>query len=466
MPNNLNMMADLYSQLEAKIFPAPAGARDNLSTRNFLALANPGFFLKPDLSEDDLEDLYNQSQLVNAALESSFIYKQLAGSVDQKFWNIVDEAELPQKSLNDDEVAEIRRLEKWISDNQSNYDKYRTEYEYAVGGYEIEAHSAAPREWMLRILAGRRDDALRRWATTGRRDEYNRKVARIRYLNARDPNVYWDTLRDDKMNFLRQLPDGRRFYEGRLYPKVKDWPSASWTTQTIEVDESASSTHSRTTSWSSGASAGWGLWSFGASASGSTTDEHRSSEVKHLKLTFEALRVRIDRPWFQSGILSLGSWRWDAAIHSAELLSDGGDLDSSAPRRPIGTLPVIPTELLVVRSLVNPRELHVVRLRPPSERVPDERVVWMGPVPRKRLLPERLARRDRQGDVGERHVDDRAAPSDRAFRHPSSAHSELGQDAQLEECSSPGASRTRSLRNGAREGEREARSCSLRGRVA
>lgn len=74
----------------------------------------------------------------------------------------------------------------------------------------------------------------------------------------------------------------------------------------ISVEVSASSdkqtTHANQSSYSGGVSAGWGLFSTGASASYSKAYSESMSELvnSEVKISFECMRVDINRPWLRA----------------------------------------------------------------------------------------------------------------------------------------------------------------------
>ena len=76
-----------------------------------------------------------------------------------------------------------------------------------------------------------------------------------------------------------------------------------WTSISAKVTSSASheETEVQSTSWSMGGSAGWGLWSVGASASHSESHANASKQMANssVQISFDCMRVDISRPWLR-----------------------------------------------------------------------------------------------------------------------------------------------------------------------
>jgi len=85
----------------------------------------------------------------------------------------------------------------------------------------------------------------------------------------------------------------------KLAPGQADY----WTHISLEVTSSYTHDESQTssTSWSAGGSFGWGLWSVGGGAShtSETADVSKQMANSSIKVTFECMRVDIDRPWLR-----------------------------------------------------------------------------------------------------------------------------------------------------------------------
>jgi hypothetical protein len=149
---------------------------------------------------------------------------------------------------------------------------------------------------------------------------------------------------------LSRAPQLGEYYQTFLVPSISSWGNAGWATFERQISEKDSFQYSKSTSWSGGISAGWGLWSVGGGASGSTQYNHEVSTVETVNLKFEYLRVRIFRPWLTSDVLNYRFWTWKKDF-GGQYISDGGNLNLNPPTRPIGRMPVLPQYLIIVRNV-------------------------------------------------------------------------------------------------------------------
>jgi len=112
-------------------------------------------------------------------------------------------------------------------------------------------------------------------------------------------------------------------------------------------EHTTANTHYENESWSGGASAGFGLWSFGASASHSSQEFHSDYACESFGLTMELCPVLISRPWFSAEFFTSRGWtlRKGEGWFYDDFPSDGG-------RPPKGNLIGYPTIALFARNIV------------------------------------------------------------------------------------------------------------------
>jgi hypothetical protein len=148
----------------------------------------------------------------------------------------------------------------------------------------------------------------------------------------------------------QQSPQRGAYFQTFFIPSVSSWATAGWNTFEKTISQSDTYDYSKSTSWSGGISAGWGLWSFGGGASGSTTFTQSNSDVSNVSVKFDYLRVRIERPWLTEDVFTYKFWTWKKDF-GKQYISDGGNLSATPPLRPIGRMPVLVTYLIVVRNV-------------------------------------------------------------------------------------------------------------------
>lgn len=101
-------------------------------------------------------------------------------------------------------------------------------------------------------------------------------------------------------------------------PKSK---ASKITLRSAYLDQKASA---EATSYSGGASGGWGLWSAGGSHSYSEQKSSQSMQASQFELTAELIQVRIMRPWYNPLLFSMRNWKTNA-------FSQGQISDSAMP---------------------------------------------------------------------------------------------------------------------------------------
>ncbi len=347
MADNKNLLRNLFTLLEGEVFYG-----DRLSQREFVTLMQPGQFVSPNLSENPAsDDMQIQFALCDDLLDSQFLRAPLVGSVSGLYKEILDSAALPSVNLTPAEVKELAAVRVWLGTHETDYEIYRDRYFDVLAAFDQERYSQAPDPARMNRLQQKLTDAERTWDQRGYRADWNRKQGRLRYLLAGDPQVHWQDL-DDQFSAHEQNSKRGRYYDTYLSPKPAEWlaPGTSWAKFDRMVSDSASSSYSRSTSWSAGGSVGWGLWSVGASAGGSSTYNRQSSDTSELSVSFEYLRVRITRPWLDANVFAARYWTWKR-VHGYEQLSDGGNLGLNPPQRPLGRMPVLPTHFILARNV-------------------------------------------------------------------------------------------------------------------
>jgi hypothetical protein len=356
MADNSKMILNLFSGMQDALFLG-----DRFDQGDFVSFMQPGQFLSTNLKEvDGTDDMAIQSEVANILVDSSYVNKyaditygnsrELPGSVSQVYEDIMKHEALPNAPLSQDQINEISDLQGWIASNEPNYDMYQGYYQDAVDAYEAEAAKQSPNPARLQSLSQKEDHAFSQWQTLGLKDLYENKVGRLVYLTAEDPLGFWSRLQLRLQQHQKQAPHMGQYYRTFLVPSISSWNTAGWATFSRKISEQDSYSYSKQTSWSAGISAGWGLFSFGGGASGSSNYQYRQSSVSQVSLKFDYLRVRIFRPWLVPDVFGYKFWTWKKTF-GGQMVSDGGNLAVTPPVRPVGRMPILPEYLIVVRNL-------------------------------------------------------------------------------------------------------------------
>ncbi len=356
MADNKKMLLNLFSGMQDALFLG-----DRFVNGEFVSFLQPGQFISQSLQEGSgTNDMAIQADIANILVDTSFVNKykdidystgtELVGSVDQVYKDVINLAALPYKKMSAETEREIDALRTWIGNNRANYEIYRDQYYDVVNAFETEASKQAPDQGILRRLAQKKTDTFQNWETFGNKKLHDLKTGRFVSLTAPDPSAYWASLGVRFQDNIKTSPRYGDYLQTFLVPSVSSWGSASWASFERQISEKDTYEHSKSTSWSVGASGRWGLWSAGGGASGSSRYEHSKSTIESVLLKFEYLRVRIFRPWLVSDVFNYKFWTWRNDV-GGSFLSDGGNLGIDPPVRPVGRMPVLPQYLIVVRNV-------------------------------------------------------------------------------------------------------------------
>jgi len=356
MADNQQMIINLFGSIQNALFLG-----DPLASQQCASFLQPGQFLSTNIKENPgTKDMYNQAQIANLIYDTSFLTPyattdfeqgaQLLGAVDQVYSDILNMEALPYQPLTQDQLNEIDSLNTWLSNHEQDYDLYSDLYNEAEEAYATEANSQNPDPTRLNILSQKVSEAQTNWETIGLKDLYENNQGQVVYLSQASPANLWQSFRTRMAQSKMNAPNVGSYYQTLLEPAISDWDNASWMTFEDTVTDSSSSSSSKQTSWSGGISAGWGLFSFGGGASGSTNFQHQESQISSIHLKFDYLRVKINRPWMVEDVLGYAFWTWKKEF-GGKMISDGGNLGAPVPVRPIGRMPVLPEYLILVRNL-------------------------------------------------------------------------------------------------------------------
>ena len=344
MADEQSLINSLFTLVESVIFFG-----DRLGSGQFVSLMSPGQFISLKLAEGNKNDEYIQYDLTNDCLDTSFIRSPLISTIGGKYEEIMMFKALPYKALTQTQQNQLDNDSKIVNLLSDVYFKYQGIYQGADRDYQAALVNPQTDAGVLQGLSDARDRALTQWNIAGKKQAFENAYSDMLYLQSGDPRTYFQQLDQQRTQFLLTSSRGS-YYRTLFEPAVADWPNASWTHAVLDTSTVASSSYSRSTSWSGGISVGWGLWSFGGSGGHSETYQHDHSAVTNLSADLEYLRVRISRPWLQKDVFSYRFWTW-LKTHGFVYLSDGGNPSATPPVRPIGQMPFFPEEMLVVRNV-------------------------------------------------------------------------------------------------------------------
>lgn len=348
MSDNKKVVLNLFAAMQDALFLG-----DPLDRGEFVALMHPGQYLSTSLKEGrNSDDMAIIAEEANAIFDTSTVHVPLAGSVSSIYRDVLEMSALPHSEVSSEVIKEIEALEAWLASSEAAYTLYANRYADAREAYDTEASSQNPNGGRLARLRSAEQQAARAWETFGKRSMFENKYGRLIYLTGPNPASLWGRYRTNLQSHTENAPRRGSYLATFLSPPVSSWtsPGTSWGRFEREVREEDRYNYSKQTSWSGGASGRWGLWKAKGGASGSSNYEYRRSDSSTFHVSFDYLRVRIERPWLNESLWAYMFWTWKKSF-GGKFISDGGNLNVPSPVRPVGLMPVLPKYLIVVRNV-------------------------------------------------------------------------------------------------------------------
>lgn len=342
----LEAFAKVLGMMENAIFSGSTGGSDS----EFYAVPHPGFFISPNLTERaNSKDMLIISNLVNRCFEPEMRYREKVTTVTQVYSDILSQAALPEQELSEEEEDKLIKLEQKLEEMFPAYSRYKTRYLEAYGYFLAAQESDPPNSSEVRRLKDKLDSARDEWKLTGRKEAYEKASAQVSYLRSSSPKTHFDNLQK-RFSDHTQTSGVGDYQATYLSPPIAEWQSqfTSWTRFEKTFKYSNLEVLSKHTSWSGKTGGGWGLWKAKIKVGGSTVEEHEESENIDIELKFDFLRVRIIRPWMVSDLFSYNFWTYQKEFGYRQV-SEGAILN--APVGPRGLMPVIPTDLVIVKDV-------------------------------------------------------------------------------------------------------------------
>jgi hypothetical protein len=185
------------------------------------------------------------------------------------------------------------------------------------------------------------------WTSGGYRNEVDQMNAYIDAVTRRSMQLWRQSLVEDleKAEVSATTP-GSVFNFTTLIPG-NFAHAAGWTEYGVTHEATAGSTHYESESWSAGGSVNFGLFSFGANASSSSSSFDSNYSCETFNLTLQLAPVIISRPWFSPEFFKNRGWtlkQGDGWFYD-DMPSDGG-------RPPKGNFIGYQTIALFARNIV------------------------------------------------------------------------------------------------------------------
>jgi hypothetical protein len=258
--------------------------------------------------------------------------------------NLVTDEEIEKTVDGPVIVAYNEKMAAYISERAA-YNSLRTKADSAKGpdGIAAVADWASNSElYWLKVKA-----AADAWASGGYRNDVDAMNAYITQTTQRSMALWKAGLQEDldKAELAATTP-GSVFHFTTVVPG--NFASAGgWTGYGMSHEETESNSHYENESWSAGGSVGFGLFSFGANASHSSSSQSSDYRCESFRLTMELAPVVISRPWFAAEFFQNRGW----TLRKGEgWFYD--DFPSDGQRPPKGNMIGYSTQAIFARNIV------------------------------------------------------------------------------------------------------------------
>ncbi|MCW2764930.1 MAG: hypothetical protein JWO11_889 [Nocardioides sp.] len=228
---------------------------------------------------------------------------------------------------------------------RAKYNKVRIKADSAKGpdGIEAVADWASNSElYWLTVKAA--EDA---WVSGGYRNEVDEMNAYIDAVTMRSLQLWKAGLLDDLDKAEQAATTPGSVFKFTTVIPGNFAHAAGWTGYAMNHEETTANTHYENESWSAGGSVNFGLWSFGADASHSTSTYGSDYNTESFRLSMELAPVVISRPWFSAEFFTNRGWtltKGDGWFYD--------DFPSDGARPPKGNLIGYSTIALFARNIV------------------------------------------------------------------------------------------------------------------
>lgn len=347
----------------------------------FISFCSPGVALdKIDFGElstkDEVKACSRFSQLVNSIPPPTGTWQLTNNKVWDVYERSISDIQLPETNLTEREREILERAQTFLDRTVTTVDPFTLEEKVdirasaAYQAYETLAaqyRSAVVKLNQSRISASSNPtpenvqdwtnngpfyedvvrDAYAKWGSLGYRETVQRAQALISGFAARGPERYYERLRASLELARKKDFTGFTYFPTFAYPEKILSPefNGAWTKFSFSSTEISSFQSKSSTSWGGGTSGGWGLWSWGGSASYQETRQRATydSSVEFIKA--DLIQVPLLRPWMSTWIYNSRGWRGLSTIGEVGSISSGS--------RPLtGQMPVIPTSMILAKNVL------------------------------------------------------------------------------------------------------------------
>lgn len=361
--SNQNAATALTNKLY-QVLTAGGGVAPN----SFISMVAPGYPIDlsrmqwaakpaPYVGNSDADDAAAFASVVNTIPNGVGPWAPGSADLARTFRDIfLQNCMLPSVTLNDQQQQELTKATQQVNSLGGDYTNYQAIWQAANMNLQLALLAPRDSSYFQNLIQARQQatNALSDWQAKGHKAAYETALATVNHyeglglVNAKQrlSNDY------DQVRNVNSTSTGANFVPVGLYPQTLLTDSAKWNSFSISASEFNSFQSSSSSNYSNGTK-NWLFWSWGSANSGWSNSQSQNIDSSQLKVSFEYLRLHIDRSaWFDSALLMSQSWWWPGANQQNPTYGGMTFSDGQPPAINHGLWQMIPTDLLLTRNLV------------------------------------------------------------------------------------------------------------------
>lgn len=326
------------------------------------------------------ENLSNTCVLVDNKIAIDEVYQEIpsSGKISQAWEIIINGANVMPLPAEQEEFQKNQRdkyyprLRKTIKDDDGgdmevdtkefkSYQEYEMKYKQAIRNYAVQFQIAMSNFQTAQMwgVVGKTyvmevDDALDNWTSMGYKQFIEEAKDNLAAMGT-DAAAHMIAVAKKKFEAYRIATQGiipvtSQYVE--LFPS--NWcesnvPNDGWTQYDYSWDKKVKTNNEETTSFDAHASINIGFWSVGGHVEHKEVEKHTDFTDEGLKISFKYALIRVNRPWLDTLLLNMGNWFMVGDYPKGTISK--GTFDQLMQDNNSAWLPIIPTEILVIKDL-------------------------------------------------------------------------------------------------------------------
>lgn len=353
----------LISKLYEVLFSSEGNPRNS-----FFSLVEGGFVFAPEDFSFLLEPrglttaphndrARNFASLVNGIPEAVGRWNSTSTTINYMYkeeW--LRNIDVPNIPLNDNQKRILEEALEFTIAHRTNYNNLKSDFikiENKISVLERKYNRTPADDELLGDLKAERDIIYDDWVVLGRKNKYEESRAEIERIDGLGYDKIVSNLvnkYESTLNTYRDSAD-RGYTPVILYPPSFSKPDFEWNKYNFHINETEKYVHNSTVTWGGSVGGIYKLFWGKGGASGETRKDYTIDKTEGFQVTFDFLRVILDRSlWFETGLLKGRRWWWHGA--TVENPTFGVKFCNGEFPGTTGEWQMIPEEAIFAKNLV------------------------------------------------------------------------------------------------------------------